>query len=383
MMKMKLPLSIFYIIFVWNIPLLADESWPWQTPNTSDRAVILLMGDTNIQNRTSHSEGYRTVRNTLGEADLRFANLEGPFAGTSKDPRLKDIPHKKWTHSEPDQVQTLVDGGIDVVGVANNVTWPWQALMRSIEVLDGAGIQHVGGGENIEKANTPVIVEVDGIKVGFLSFAATVFPFEHAATEIRPGIAEIKVHTAYQPPPNLDKPAQPPIVFTWFDEASRDRMVGHVAALKGKTDLVITSFHWGVSNTTNVVSYQRDIAHAVIDAGADVVFGHGPHRYQSIEVYKRRPVFYSTGQFLFDDPLRKERHREGLLVRVIAENQKLHSVSFVPTWRPDDGLQIFLEDPNRGQGKELMGYLKSVLDDFGAELAVVGKEVQLQGVGVH
>ena len=380
---MKSPLSIFYFVFVFNIPLLADEPWPWQTPNASDRAVILLMGDTNIQNRTNHSDGYRTVKATLDEADLRFANLEGPFAGTSKDPRLKDIPHKKWTHSEPDQVQTLVQGGIDVVGVANNVTWPWQALMKSIGVLDAAGIQYVGGGKNIEKANTSVVIEIDGTKVGFLSFAATVFPFEHAATEIRPGIAEIKVHTAYQPPPNLDKPGQPPIVLTWLDEASRDGMVGHVTALKSKTDLVVTSFHWGVSNTTNVLSYQRDIAHAGINAGADVVFGHGPHRYQSIEVYKRRPIFYSAGQFLFDDPLRKERHREGLLVRVVATKQELHSVSFVPTWRPGEGLEIFLEDPNQGQGKELLGYLKSVLGDSGADLSVVGKEVVIGGVGVH
>jgi len=78
--------------------------------------VILLMGDTNIQYRNDPEDAYRSVKATLDEADLRFANLEGPLAGSSKDPRVRDIPHKRWTHSEPDQVWTLFNGGIDIVG---------------------------------------------------------------------------------------------------------------------------------------------------------------------------------------------------------------------------------------------------------------------------
>ncbi len=363
--------------------LTAAEPWKWQTPNTEDRIVILLMGDTNIQHRNDPEEAYRSVKATLDEADLRFANLEGPLAGSSKDPRVRDIPHKRWTHSEPDQVWTLVNGGIDIVGVANNVTWPWQALMRSLQVLDGAGIQHVGGGENLDAAHEPVIVERDGVKVGFLSYAATVFPFEHAATNIRPGIAEIKVHTAYQAPPNLDKPGQPPIVLTWMNEASQARMLESVKALRSQANLVIASFHWGVSRSKTLVSYQRDIARAVIDAGADVVFGHGPHVYQPIEVYKGRPIFYSSGQFLFDDPTRKETHREGMLVRVIADRNGFQDVSFVPTWRAGDGLTIELHDPNSDKGRELLGYQRSVMDDHSAELYIVGQEIKIRGLNTQ
>ena len=115
-------------------------------------------------------------------ADIRFVTLEGPFAGASTDPLVPDIPHKSWTHSEPDQVDTLVAGGIDAVGVANNVTYPWQALMRSLDVLDRAGVAHVGGGKDIQAAHRPLVLERRGVKVGFLSYAATVFPFNHAAT---------------------------------------------------------------------------------------------------------------------------------------------------------------------------------------------------------
>ena len=356
----------------------ADEPWKWTVPNSPKAVAVLLMADTNIQHRIDPKEAYAPVLETLKQADLRFANLEGPFAGSSKDPRIRDIPHKPWTHSEPDQVLTLVEGGIDVVGVANNVTYPWQALMRSLKVLDAAGVLHVGGGENLEAAHAPVIVEKEGVRIGFLSYASTVFPFEHAATEIRPGIAQIKVHTAYQAPPNLDKPGQPPVVVTWLDESSEARMTNDVKTLRKEVDLLITSFHWGVSNTTTIVSHQRDIARAVIEAGTDVVFGHGPHRFQAIELYRNQPIFYSAGQFLFDDPTRKEKHREGLLVRLLATREGLTDLALVPTWRAGDGLAIQLHDPSSGKGRELFGYLKSVQDSESAELYIEGREIKLR-----
>lgn len=345
-----------------------------------DVTSILLIGDTNIQHRKTPEDAFKYVMPTLQAADVRFMNLEGPFAGASTDPLHPDIPHKDWVHSEPDQVMALVAGGIDVVGVANNVTYPWQALMRSLEVLDEAGIPHTGGGKNIDAAHEPAIVEKNGVRIGFLQYAATVFPFNHAATDIRPGIAEIKVFTAYMPPPNLDKPGQPPIVKTWLDETSKARMVEDVRALKEQVDLVVTSYHWGVSNTRSPVSYQRDIGRAAIDAGADVVFGHGPHRYQEVELYKGKPILHSVAQFAFDD-LRKDRYdrfREGLLVRLAVKDKALAGVSLVPTWREDDNF-VRLYDPNEGKGRELFGYLKSVNQE-GAKLSLSGKEIRVMGV---
>ncbi len=318
------------------------------------------------------------VMPTLRAADLRILNLEGPFAGASTDPWVPDIPHKDWQHSEPDQVAALTVAEIDAVGVANNVTYPWQALMRSLAVLTAENIPFAGGGKNLAAAHKPVILEKNGIRVAFMQYAATVFPFDHAATSDRPGIAAIKVYTAYQPPPNLDKPGQPPVVITWLDEASEARMVADIRLLSEQVDLVIASFHWGVSDTKKIVSYQRDIARAVIDAGADVVLGHGPHRYQEIEMYDGKPILYSVAQFAFDD-LRKDRHirfREGLLVRLAIRDKELHSVSMVPTWRDDDNF-VRLYDPNLGKGRELFGYLKSV-NEGGASLELAGQEIVIR-----
>ena len=360
----------------------AGPAWPWVDPCADPGTVsILLMGDTNIQFRDDPVSAFRCVQPTLTAADLRFLNLEGPFAGGSDDPLAPDIPHKVWRHSDPDQVAALTGAGIDAVGVANNVTYPWQALMRSLDVLARAGIPATGGGPTVDAAHAPVVLERKGVTVGFLQLAATVYPYNHAATATTPGIAGITVHTAYRPAPHLDKPGHPPDVVTLVDPASKARLLDDVRRVKQGADITVVSVHWGLPDTPAVLSYQTDIAHASIDAGADIVFGHGPHRYQRVEVYRGRPILYSLGQFVFDDRCkdRYRRFREGLLARVTATRNGVSGVSLVPTWREDDN-QVRLYDPAAGKGRELLGQLRSI-NQGGAALTVKGAEIVVEGIG--
>jgi len=360
-------------------PLRADP-WPWVEDGSGASEVsILLMGDTNLQGREDPAEAYRYVRDTLLAADVRFANLECALAGSSKDPLIDDIPHKRWIHSEPDQVAALESVRMSAVGVANNVNYPWQAMQRSIEVLSRAGIAYTGGGPDSKAAREPVIVEVKGTRVGFIQYAATVFPFNHAASDARPGIAAIHVSTAYQPPPNLDKPGQPPIVITRVDDTSLAGMRADIEALVHNADVVVASYHWGISNSTDVVDYQRVVGRAAIDAGADVVMGHGPHTYQEIEMHRGRPIFHSIGQFVFDDRLRLGKHEEGLLVRLLVRDRQLAGISLVPSWRDETNL-VRLHSPNSDKGRELLGYLRSVNGAGGAELEVAGDEIVVRGL---
>lgn len=356
-----------------------DGAWPFEGTGQGTFSIV-LMGDTNISYREDPSDAFKQVQPTLDAADFVFLNLEGAFAGGVDDTLKTDIPHKNWRHSNPDQVRALLEGGIDAVGVANNVTYPWQALMRSLKVLDSVGIPYTGGGKDVQAAHEPVILEKNGLKIGFIQYAATVFPTNHAATEHQPGIAQIKVHTAYQPPKNLDKPGQPPLVVTWMDEASKALMIADIKQLRKEVAIVIVSCHWGISGSTAPVSYQGEIARTVIDAGADLVFGHGPHTYQKIETYKGKPIMHSLGQGVFDDRRNDRwlRHREGLMAHVLIKNAKVISVSLVPTWREQDNF-VRMYDPNKGKGKELYEHLKSVNTD-GAPLQLVGKEIELQGL---
>lgn len=377
---MKIRLICIINIFLITVLHAIGQDAPWPFADNGNTQSIIILGDNNFQHREKPAEAFKHIMPTLSAADFRFLNLEGPFAGGTDDPEVSDIQHKNWRYSNPDQVAALSAAKIDAVGVANNVTYPYQALMKSLQVLDSAGVKYAGGGENIEKAHQPVIIEKNGLKVGFMQYAATVFPTNHAATEHQPGIAEIKVYTAYQPPKNLDKPGQPPYVITWLDEASKQRMVEDIKDLNRKADVVLVAYHWGVSNTKEPVSYQSEIGQAVIDAGADLVFGHGPHKYQKIELYKGKPILHSLGQAVFDD-LRSDRwkrFKEGLLVHVSVENKAIKSVSLVPTWREDDN-ELRLYDPNTGKGRELFGYLKSV-NEGGADLEIQGKEIVIKGL---
>ncbi len=372
----KYVLGIIASIFILSVHA-QTQPWPFAPPNEDELSIVLL-GDNNFQYRENPEAALKYLIPTLQRADFNFLNLEGPFAGGTDDTTKTDIPHKNWRYSNPDQVAAITAAPIDAVGVANNVTYPWQALMKSLHILDSVGVKYAGGGENLEAAHRPVIIEKKGLKVGFMQYAATVFPYNHAATESQPGIAQIKVHTAYQPPPNLDKPGQPPVVITWLDENSKQRMIDDIQSLDKQADIVLVSFHWGVSGTTQPVSYQTDIARAVINAGADVVFGHGPHRYQKIEVYNDKPIFYSLGQAAFDDRRsnRWRRFREGLLVRLSIKNKEIQSVDLVPTWRDNDNFAR-LYNPNTGQGRELFGILKSVNDD-GAPLELTEHTIQIK-----
>ncbi len=351
----------------------AQHNWEWVKPAHDENSVsILLMGDMNIQHRRDPASGFKHIMPTLNQGDVLFCNLEGPFAGTS--PGTPDIPHKKsWTHSDPLMVEGLVAAGFDAVGVANNVTYPYQALMRSLEVLDKAGIRHTGGGENMKEATKPVIITKKGVKIGFVQYATTVFPFNHAASATQPGIAEMKVLTSYQPPPNLDKPAQPPIVHAVPDPMYLEDMKANLNSLKEKVDIVVASFHWGVSGVTEPHEYQRIIGHAAVEAGADIVFGHGAHKLQTIEMWQDRPIFYCVGNAVFDW-WKVRSSLNGLLIRAVVEDKKLSQVSFVPLQRDQDNAPI-LYDPKSEMGKKLLTRIDGKGGIYRARLEVHGNEV--------
>jgi poly-gamma-glutamate synthesis protein (capsule biosynthesis protein) len=366
---------VFFLMIFYGLEAQVIKPWSFQKkPNQG--ITILLLGDTNIQNRENPESAFAALIPTFEEADLKFINLEGPFAGA---PRAGEssIPHKDWSHSDPNQVKALTSAGIDGVGVANNVTYPWQDMVKSAEVLSQAGIPSTGGGMNKTEAQLPIVLERKGIKVAFVQYATTVYPTNHAASDNLPGIAGIKVHTAYQAPPNLDKPGQPPIVITWLDEAEKKDLSAALKKIKEKVDILIFSVHWGISGSYEPVQYQHELGRLAIESGADVVMGHGTHRYQMVEMYQGKPIFHGLAQGVFDD-IRKDRsskYREGILVRLLVENKRLEGVSLVPIWRGEDET-VRLMNPAEGKGEELFKLLKDLTGN-NALLSVSGNEIQL------
>ena len=108
-----------------------------------------------------------------------------------------------------------------------------------------------------------------------------------------------------------------------------------------------------------------------LDTGADLVFGHGTHYVQGVELYKGKPILYAIGHSAFDQP-GYEDSKDGLVIRVVIEGRSLKRVSLVPVSR-DAQNNVMMLDPTTGEGARLMTHVRE--RSAGVPLEVAGQEV--------
>lgn len=251
-------------------------------------------------------KAFEDVAPLLNEGDIVFANLESPLTDSthSLDPNGKIVLKAK-----PEAVSALTMAGFNVVSLANNHMMDYyeKGLYDTMSILDENGILHTGGGSNIDEARKPVIMEVNGIKVGFLAYtdmAEMVFagkPYlSFAAKENKSGLAPRK----------------------------NDIVLEDVKKLREQVDLVAVSLHWGIEDTFKISKDQIEFAHELIDNGADIILGHHPHQFQGMEIYKDKPIIYSMGNFIFDqnDP----ENQEGFIIDMKYKGKELVQFSAIP-----------------------------------------------------
>ncbi|HTT80320.1 MAG TPA: CapA family protein, partial [Stellaceae bacterium] len=256
---------------------------------------LILLGDVNLMNAADPAVPFARVGGELRAADLVFANLECCLYRPQEG---RAIEHEGF-YADPEIAgAALKRGGIGAVGIANNVNYGAAAILGSIARLDRLGIAHTGAGPNLTAALAPAVVTAGGSRVGFVQRSSVYWPTNHEATERGAGIAVIRGHTAYQVPahktraeiPPMNRPGIPPVVVTWADRAYLASFAEDIAALRRTADIVVASCHWGLGE--EVLDYMTEIAHAAIDAGADIVIGHGPHYSLPVEIYRGKPIFY-------------------------------------------------------------------------------------------
>lgn len=294
---------------------------------------LILTGDVNLMNVDDPAVPFARVAPEFRQAEFVFSNLEcclyGPPPGHSHD--------NEGFYAAPDKAgAALRAGGIQAVGIANNVNYGEAAIVSSIERLDALGIGHTGAGRNLELARAPVILERGGVRIGFLQRTSVYWPTHHEARSASAGVAVIRGHTAYQIPthklrpdsPTPNRPGIPPVIVTWADADYLREFKEDIAALRAKCDLVVASCHWGLHR--EVYQYMTEIAHGAIDAGADVVMGHGPHYSLPVGVYRGKPIFYGLGSFCFHTGHGGRKHGNwiGMLVRIGIENRKVAAAGF-------------------------------------------------------
>jgi poly-gamma-glutamate synthesis protein (capsule biosynthesis protein) len=342
-------------------------------------ATLILTGDVNLMKVTDPTVPFALVAEELRRGDAVFGNLECLLYET---PPGHSVSNEGFFVDPKVGAAALKQSGIHAVGVANNVHYGEAAITASLAQLDALGILHAGAGANVAVARAPVIIERNGVRYGFLQRSSVYWPTDHEAREDGPGIAVLKGHTAYQIPMSRlrdtayppNRPGIPPEIITWADPASLRAFTHDIAALRPRVDVLVASCHWGLDKT--VLEYMTEIAHAAIDAGADVVFGHGPHYSLPVGTHKGKPIFYGVGNLSFHTGHRGRQHGDwiGILVNADVSAKGLGRVSFRFV-RHNDRNESFLCD--LAKEKDEIAEITAKSAPLGGKLVVKGNEVEI------
>ena len=338
---------------------------------------IILTGDVNLMNVDDPTVPFRKVAAEFKAANVVFSNMECclylPPAGHS-------VENEGFFADPGPAGETLKTAGIQAVGIANNVNYGETAITRSIARLDEVGIPHTGAGANRDAAYAPVILERDGVRYGFMQRTAVYGPTNHEATKHTAGVAVMKGHTAYQLPlhkmrvdiPPCNRPGLPPVIMTWCDAAHMKIFKEDVAALRAKCDVLVVSCHWGLKK--EVLDYMSEWAHAAIDAGADVVMGHGPHFSLPVEAYKGKPVFYGLGSFSFHTGHGGRKHGNwvGMLARITVDNKTVKGATFQFVRHNDQNETVLCKLADE---QETFNEIADGSKPYGVQLSARGDEV--------
>ena len=276
-------------------PSTAPTSSTVSAPAPVERSVVsvLLVGDVMLGRgvasvvREDPIGLFEDVRHVVTGADVAAANLESPL---TTRPHIASNPYA--LEAAPQAAGSLATAGFDLVGIANNHSGDAGRLsvLDTIDAVEAAGLAAVGGGSNQAAADRPWVFEREGLRVGFLAFDAT--RAGTPATSNDPGIA------------------------TWDQER-----VGEVVRnARPDVDLLVVGLHGGVEYYTDTDPALAALAGLLVDWGADVVWGHGPHVVQPVSVVQGdRPAVVATslGNFIFDQS--GAGTRTGAVLEVLAD----------------------------------------------------------------
>lgn len=303
---------------------------------------IILVGDTNIQDRETPVSAFSRVKTLIDRGDICFAHAEGMFTESARDRRTASLPYKeRWRHSTPEMMKGFREAGFDGLSMASNVSADTKAVVETLNTSKQYGMLICGIGKDLKNARKPIVVDRKGVSISFFSRTSVFWPHLIPAGVDTPGAATVRAYTAYQPERRcLEMPGAAPSIITWPDKQELAELADDIASAKRTTDIVILSMHWGVSGKADVCEYQRMIARTAIDAGADIVFGHHPHVVSSIEVYRHKPIFYSLGNFAFDWEKARNRILDGIVLEATWEEKARSMTTFriTPVRRDHDNL---------------------------------------------
>jgi len=296
-----IPLALFFVFIILFLNLKIGELERIKnglfSSKDSKEVTILLTGDImlgrSVMTRSNLVMDFRypflKVSDILRLADIVFANLESPLI--SGCPMTNE--GLKFC-ADPKMVEGLVFAGVDVVSLANNHTnnYGQKGFDEMVNILSQNGIKSVG-------MDNFVVQEIGGKKFGFLGFDFT-----------------------------LHKPTDSDLKLV----SDSDR----------KVDVLIVGVHWGEEYKSTANSLQQSAAKQIIAAGADIVVGHHPHWVQNTEHINGKPIYYSLGNFVFDQ-MWSEETKKGLMMKLTFKDGVLVKEEKLPVYISSLGQPEFLK----------------------------------------
>ena len=273
----------FFVIQEIQAPTYNEETY---IPNKhiKDTKILVfgdMMLDRHVQEKISQNGAlypFELIRDMLSNNDIVVANAEGSFTFfDSKTVGIKNGP-LDFTF-DPSILITLKNVGFTLLGQANNHTLNFgiEGFTQSTTSITIAGLNYFGDPSN--KDIVPYIKEINGEKIGF-------------------------------------------IAYNEFSYQGKDKIISTISEIKKETSFLVVYPHWGVEYNQNFTKSQQKTAHEFIDAGADVIIGTHPHVIEPVEIYNGKPIFYSIGNFIFDQAQTGPK-TEGLAIKILLNKKSV------------------------------------------------------------
>lgn len=317
----------------------------------SNRLVLAATGDSFITRRLStKGKDFHELSSLIQKADVRLTNLEVTAHKLEGYPSA--VSGGTWGIASPTVLEDVKSYGFNLISWANNHTMDYShgGLEATERYLNEYQFVHAGVGQNLAQASAPRYLECPSGRVALVAATSTFHTCWTAGAQRpdmigRPGVNPLRFHTAYTVSSekleqlksiakasninaardlavkegftvedidsdvfmfgNLKFTAgEPEGTVTRCFEQDVQRISQSISEAKRQADYVLVSIHsheMEGGDKAQPAKFLKDFAHTCIDIGADAVVGHGPHILRGIEVYKNKPIFYSLGNFIFQN----------------------------------------------------------------------------------
>lgn len=274
---------------------------------TGDEISVLAVGDITVSSRMTpliEREGaglfFQGTAALIQSADVATASLNTSISERGEPRYGIENPFR----SAPGLGRAIANAGFDVVSLAtpHAMDFGFEALEDTVAELEWYNVKPIGAGANTETAKLPAYVPVTvgtgSAQVGLL------------------GYYRVNEFTRY---------TEDPLAYAVYSE-----MVAAVKQTRSKAALVIVWLHWGSQGRSDddAIGRQRIFAHALIDAGADMVLCQQMHTFGGIELYRDKPIVYSLSDFIYDTY--DKQHSHIVIPKATFESGMLKSIELIP-----------------------------------------------------